>query len=79
MDSGSPVAGFLFLITGFVIYFLPTFVASNRKHVNGTSIFSRQSIPGLDVSRLGCCLGMGILSKHGKTIRKYRIRLYRIR
>lgn len=39
MDSGSPMAGFLFLITGFVIYFLPTFVASNRKHVNGTSIF----------------------------------------
>jgi hypothetical protein len=39
MDSGSPIAGFLFLIVGFVIYFLPTFVASNRKHVNGTSIF----------------------------------------
>lgn len=33
------MAGFLFLIVGFVIYFLPTFVASNRKHVNGTSIF----------------------------------------
>ncbi|WP_241663547.1 superinfection immunity protein [Pseudomonas sp. Sample_11] len=39
MDSGSPMAGFLFLIVGFVVYFLPTFVASNRKHVNGTSIF----------------------------------------
>jgi hypothetical protein len=39
MDSGSPMAGFLFLVVGFVIYFLPTFVASNRKHVNGTSIF----------------------------------------
>lgn len=39
MDSGSPMAGFLFLVVGFVIYFLPTFVASSRKHLNGTSIF----------------------------------------
>lgn len=39
MDSGSPLAGFLFLVVGFVIYFLPTFVASSRKHLNGTSIF----------------------------------------
>lgn len=33
------MAGFLFLVIGFVVYFLPTFVASNRKHLNGTSIF----------------------------------------
>jgi hypothetical protein len=39
MDSGSPIAGFALLVIAFVIYFLPTFVASNRKHVNGTSIF----------------------------------------
>lgn len=39
MDNGSPMAGFVLLAVGFAIYFLPTFVASNRKHVNGTSIF----------------------------------------
>lgn len=39
MDSGSPMAGCLFLVVGFFIYFLPTFVASSRKHLNGTSIF----------------------------------------
>ncbi|WP_237235731.1 superinfection immunity protein [Pseudomonas sp. R76] len=39
MDSGSPWAGFVLLVAAFVIYFLPTFVASNRKHVNFTSIF----------------------------------------
>ncbi|SFX16900.1 Superinfection immunity protein [Pseudomonas sp. NFACC49-2] len=39
MDSGNPIAPFLLLLFAFVIYFLPTFVASSRKHVNGTSIF----------------------------------------
>lgn len=33
------MAGFVLLVVAFVVYFLPTFVASNRKHVNGTSIF----------------------------------------
>lgn len=33
------MAGVVLLMVAFVIYFLPTFVASNRKHVNGTSIF----------------------------------------
>ncbi|WP_338487113.1 superinfection immunity protein [Pseudomonas trivialis] len=39
MDSGSAWAGFVLLVAGFFIYFLPTFVASSRKHVNFTSIF----------------------------------------
>ncbi len=39
MDSGSPIAAFLLLAISFVIYFFPTFIASYRKHVNGTSIF----------------------------------------
>lgn len=33
------MAGVVLLMVAFVAYFLPTFVASNRKHVNGTSIF----------------------------------------
>ncbi|WP_460116637.1 superinfection immunity protein [Pseudomonas sp. S2_C03] len=39
MDSGSAWAGLVLLVAGFLIYFLPTFVASSRKHVNFTSIF----------------------------------------
>lgn len=39
MDSGSAWAGFVLLVAGFFIYFLPTFVASSRKHANFTSIF----------------------------------------
>ncbi|MCI1736248.1 MAG: superinfection immunity protein [Pseudomonas veronii] len=39
MDNGNPAAAFLLLAISFVIYFFPTFIASYRKHVNGTSIF----------------------------------------
>lgn len=39
MDSGSAWTGFVLVVAGFFIYFLPTFVASSRKHVNFTSIF----------------------------------------
>lgn len=39
MDSGSPVAGFVFLMAAFIIYFTPTFIAAKRKHRNGNSIF----------------------------------------
>lgn len=40
MSSGSsPVAGFFLLAIAFIVYFLPTFIASRRNHPNGTSIF----------------------------------------
>jgi hypothetical protein len=38
-SSSNPIAGFVLLIVAFVAYFLPTFIASHRKHPNGTSIF----------------------------------------
>lgn len=38
-DGSSPLAGFLLLAVAFVVYFLPTFIASKRNHPNGTGIF----------------------------------------
>ncbi|BBT40995.1 superinfection immunity protein [Pseudomonas putida] len=38
-SESSPVTAFILLISAFVIYFLPTFIAARRGHPNGTSIF----------------------------------------
>lgn len=38
-NESSPMAGFIFLVIAFIAYFLPTFIASRRRHPNGTSIF----------------------------------------
>ncbi|MGY2294284.1 superinfection immunity protein [Pseudomonas yamanorum] len=39
MDSGNPALAFVLLALCFVIYFLPTLVASGRNHANATPIF----------------------------------------
>lgn len=37
-DGSSPIAGFVLLVVGFLVYFLPTIIASRRSHPNGNGI-----------------------------------------